>query len=67
LPLAVNFTSEYAIGNIQANQGGLKLGGTHQLLVYTDNGNILGASVHALTPWHTNFFGKLGGTNRFIT
>jgi hypothetical protein len=22
---------------------------------------------HKLTLWHTNFFGELGGTNRFIT
>jgi len=28
------------------NQDGLKLNGTHQLLVYTDDVNILGGSVH---------------------
>ena len=31
----------------QANQDGLKLNGSHQLLVYAD-GNILGRSVHAI-------------------
>jgi hypothetical protein len=54
LPLAFNFTSEYAIDNVQANQGSLKLGGTHQLLVYADNVNILGGSVYALKKRNTH-------------
>jgi hypothetical protein len=37
---------EYAIRRVQANQEGLKLNGTHQLLVYADD--ILGGSVHAI-------------------
>jgi hypothetical protein len=40
---------EYAIRRIQANKEGLKLNGTHQLLVYADDVNILGAGVHAIT------------------
>jgi hypothetical protein len=39
---------EYAIRRFQANQEGLKLNGTHQLLVYADGVNILGGSVHAI-------------------
>jgi hypothetical protein len=46
-PLLFNFTLEYAIRRVQANQEGLKLNRTHQLLVYSDDVNILGGSVHA--------------------
>ena len=33
---------------VQVNQDGLKLNGTHQLLVYADDVNILGGSTHAI-------------------
>jgi hypothetical protein len=36
------------IRRIQANQRGLKLNGTHQLLVYPDDVNILGGSIHII-------------------
>jgi hypothetical protein len=36
-----NFVLEYSIRRIQVNQDGLKLNGTHQLLAYADNVNIL--------------------------
>jgi hypothetical protein len=38
----------YAIRRVQENQDGLKLNASHQLLVYDDNVNILGGSVHAI-------------------
>jgi hypothetical protein len=48
LLLLFNFVLEYAFTGVQVNQGGLKLNGTHQLLVYADNINILGSNVHII-------------------
>jgi len=46
--LLFNFALEYDIRRVQVNQDGLKLNGTHQLLAYADDVNILGGSIHAL-------------------
>ena len=45
-PLLFNFALEYAIRRVQVNQDGLKLNGTHLLLAYADDVNIMGGSVH---------------------
>jgi hypothetical protein len=48
LPLTFNLASEYANRRVQVNQNGLKLNCTHQLLVYTDDVNIMGRSVNTI-------------------
>ena len=48
LPLLFNFALEYSIKRVQANQEGLKLNGTEQILVYVDNVNILSANMHTI-------------------
>ena len=47
-PLLCNSALEYAFKRVQVNQDGLRLNGTHQLLVYADDINILGGSVHTI-------------------
>ena len=46
--LFFNFALEYAIRRVQVIQDGLKLNGKHQLVVYADDVNILGGSVHTI-------------------
>jgi hypothetical protein len=40
-PLPFNFGLEYAIRKVQENQVRLKLNGTHPLLIYADDVNLL--------------------------
>ena len=45
-PLLFKSALVHAISSVQVNQDGLKLNGIHQLLVYADDVNMLGGSVH---------------------
>jgi len=47
-PVFFNFALEYANRRFQVNQDGLKLNGTHQLLAYADDANILAGSKRTL-------------------
>jgi hypothetical protein len=47
-PLLFNFALKYASWKVRENQVGLKLNGTHQLLIYADDVNLLGDSIHTV-------------------
>jgi len=42
------FAFAYAIRRVQVNRDGLKLNGTHQLLVYADDVDMVEGSVHTI-------------------
>jgi hypothetical protein len=48
LAFLFNFAVEYAIRRGLVNQDGLKLNGTHQLLAYANDFNILGGRAHTI-------------------
>jgi hypothetical protein len=47
-PLLFCFDLEYAIKKVQDNHVGLKLSGTHQLLAYADDINLLGVNIDTI-------------------
>jgi sorting nexin-29 len=46
--ILTNSPLEYAIRSVQVQQDGLKLNGTHHLLAYADDVNILGGRLHTV-------------------
>jgi hypothetical protein len=42
------FSAKYAFRNAHENQAGLKLNGTHQLLAYADDVNLLGDNIDTI-------------------
>jgi hypothetical protein len=56
-PLFFNFALGYAFKMVQTHQYGLKLNGTHQVLVYADDVNVLGENERTIEKTQ-KFFSK---------
>jgi len=51
LPLLFNFALECAIGRVRGKRDGWKLDGKQQLLVYAEDVNILGGTIHTIRKY----------------
>jgi len=49
LSLLFNLALEYAIRKDKANQKLLKFNGTHQIIIYVDDVNLQGQSIHTIS------------------
>jgi len=48
LSLYFNFALEYALRKVKANHKLLKFNGTHQVVIYVDDVNLQGHSIHGV-------------------
>jgi hypothetical protein len=55
--LLFNFALEYSIRKVLENQEGLKLNGTHQLMAYADDADLLGNNLHIAGNTPETFIG----------
>jgi hypothetical protein len=54
-PLLFNFALEYAIRKVQETRVGLKFNGTHQLIDYADDVNLLGDNIDTMKKYTEAF------------
>jgi hypothetical protein len=49
ISLLFNFALEYAIRKVKANQKLIKFNGTHQVIIYVEDVNLWGQSIHTIS------------------